>query len=617
MNSRFDTMFPPQITRLGSECDHSLSKILGGKLIAGLMVLALSFVPLASATTFTVTDSGDGGANTLRWAVEAANSAAGPDTIDFNLASLPGTITLTSGELAITDDLTITGPGASSLAISGNSTSRVFSISGGVTANISGLTMTAGNGLASSQAGFGGAILNLGTLTLTNSTVAQNNTNFGGGISVSSTGSANLINTTLSGNSAAVSGGGIFVADGGVVTLTNSTVSGNSTAVSGSGGGFYVEGVLRLINATVSGNSAASGGGFFLGGWTASVEMKNTIMANSPAGGNCAGGGTSHGNNLSDDASCPFFASGDLNNPPGGSGLDPAGLQDNGGQTETIALLAGSLAIDAVPSPDYCTALDGTTPIATDQRGISRPFPAAGDCDMGAFEFQPEVNAPPVITSLNSTSAVASLGELASFSAQFTDADNGDTHTCTFSWGDSLSNSGAVTEPAPPAEGLCNGSHTYAAPGSYTIEVTVMDDNGASDSKTFQFDLASNPSDATWRMTGGGKVLTATFGLELHCNPEAGSNTLQVNWGKGNSFHLEELTSAACTGAGPSGFNTHQGSGTGRFNRSPGATATWSLVDNGEPGRNDMVTIQIKDAGGTVVLDASGSLSGGNLQTHE
>ena len=91
--------------------------------------------------------------------------------------------------------------------------------------------------------------------------------------------------------------------------------------------------------------------------------------------------------NLSDDNSCIayFIQSGDLNNTA--AGLDPSGLQDNGGPTKTVALLSTSPAVNAIPvSPtNYCTLVDGTTPVTTDQRGVSRPQGAA--CDIGAYEL--------------------------------------------------------------------------------------------------------------------------------------------------------------------------------------------------------------------------------------
>jgi uncharacterized lipoprotein YmbA len=63
-------------------------------------------------------------------------------------------------------------------------------------------------------------------------------------------------------------------------------------------------------------------------------------------------------------------------------------------------------------------------------------------------------------------------------------------------------------------------------------------------------------------------------------------------------------------------FATHKGSGTGRYNGKAGATVSWTLVDAGEPGRNDTVELTIKDAAGNIVLAVIGTLEGGNLQAH-
>jgi hypothetical protein len=129
----------------------------------------------------------------------------------------------------------------------------------------------------------------------------------------------------------------------------------------------------------------------------------------------------------------------------------------------------------------------------------------------------------------------------------------------------------------------------------------------------------------TGRMTGGGRIegTAVSHGFELHCNLNDLPNNLEVNWGHGNSFHLEAVTSAACTDD-PSitpdppaaQFDTYRGSGTGRYNGAPGATAEWTFTDAGEPGRNDTATIVIKDASSTVVLSATGHLRSGNHQAH-
>src|SRR5262249_46547742 len=93
----------------------------------------------------------------------------GADVIDFAPAARDGTIALTSGQLSITDDLQIDGPGAGRLAVSGNDASRVFQISSGVAVSIDGLTVTRGHALLR-----GGGIRNDGTLTLTHAVVSDN-----------------------------------------------------------------------------------------------------------------------------------------------------------------------------------------------------------------------------------------------------------------------------------------------------------------------------------------------------------------------------------------------------------------------------------------------------------
>ena len=126
-------------------------------------------------STFTVTSTLDNGsAGTLRWAVGQANSAGGAETIAFDktVFKTPQTITLTGTQLELSDTTgteTITGPKAG-VTVSGGGLSRVFQVDGGVTASISGLTITGGK-----TTGNGGGLYNdRGTATLTNCTVSGN-----------------------------------------------------------------------------------------------------------------------------------------------------------------------------------------------------------------------------------------------------------------------------------------------------------------------------------------------------------------------------------------------------------------------------------------------------------
>ena len=202
---------------------------------SGVFRAALNSAP----TSTTVTNTNNSGVGSLR---DAIAIVAPGGTIDFSLP-LPATITLTTGELLINKDLTISGPGASSLAISGNNSSRVFNIASGSVA-ISGLTVR--NGWPDLH---GGGIYNNGTLTLINSTLSGNSTpNGGSGGGIFNTGTLTLTNSTLSDNFARSGGGAICNA--GTLTVTNSIFSGNSAA---NGGGIYNPGgPATLTNSTSS-----------------------------------------------------------------------------------------------------------------------------------------------------------------------------------------------------------------------------------------------------------------------------------------------------------------------------------------------------------------------------
>jgi hypothetical protein len=119
-------------------------------------------------STFTVNNLADSGLNSLRAAITAATTNPGADVIAF-AQGLRGSVALTTGELGITDDLRIDGPGAGRLAVSGSDASRVFNISSGAAVDIDDLTITRGHGFLR-----GGGILNTGALSLTDAVVSDN-----------------------------------------------------------------------------------------------------------------------------------------------------------------------------------------------------------------------------------------------------------------------------------------------------------------------------------------------------------------------------------------------------------------------------------------------------------
>jgi hypothetical protein len=252
---------------------------------------------------------------------------------------------------------------------------------------ITGNKITRGNG----SFGFGAGIYNCpsSTLTLINTTVSNNSALVGGAIC--NGGLLTIINSTFSGNVARQHRGGA-IANYGTLIITNSTFSGNiarSFKVGSLGGAilngglFQSTGILEINNSTFSGNTALEGGAIFnLKGST--EVLQNSIVANN-TGGNCRGRGamTSNGYNLSSDGTCDFDSTGDLNN------TDPelGKLQNNGGPTQTMALLPGSPAIDS-GNPSGCTDGQGHL-LKTDQRGKPRPDKEdLGGCDRGAYERQ-------------------------------------------------------------------------------------------------------------------------------------------------------------------------------------------------------------------------------------
>ncbi len=355
-------------------------------------------------TIFTVNSTADGTDNlledgkcstgvpqqcTLRAAVQQSNRTSGNDTINF-ASNVSGTINLTLGHISIDtepDSLTINGPkpkpGARILTVSANNASRVFFNADDATAVINRLKISKGNATSTSAILKGGGIYNDGdSLTLTNSTVCDNSANGAGGGIYNSSGILKLTNTTVCDNTSDGSSG--ILNDGGTMTLINSTVSGNEATFNG--GGIFNSGAnskMTLINSTVTKNIAGQGGGGINNGGTA--ILRNTIVADNTAGTgpDAFGTFTSRGNNLIGNRSGTSGFAG-----PAIGGTDILGqnpllgpLQDNGGSTDTHALLSGSPAIDKGTN---------TGCPSTDQRGKARPVDGDGNgkarCDIGSFE---------------------------------------------------------------------------------------------------------------------------------------------------------------------------------------------------------------------------------------
>lgn len=179
---------------------------------------------------------------TLRAAIQETNALPGPDAINVTAGVYTLTIegrqedSAATGDLDITDDLTITGAGQEATIVDGNGIDRVFDVAGEITAGMAGLTLRGGHTLES------------GDPCASTDPFARSGR--GGGI-CSATANLNLSSVTISGNAAATHGGGIF--SGGALEISASIIDGNAA---GGGGGIWSEGTLTLLGTTVSGNRA-------------------------------------------------------------------------------------------------------------------------------------------------------------------------------------------------------------------------------------------------------------------------------------------------------------------------------------------------------------------------
>lgn len=441
----------------------------------------------------------------LRGAILHANAMGGSDTIyltegtyQLSISGL-GEDVASTGDLDITEALTINGAGSSLTIIDGGALDRVFEVMPGVNLSLTGVTVQNGSGLPAGgiynrgilalddvfvSNNIGDGIMNELDLTVENSKV-DNNTGYGiesfipstppnpmvhifnstisenslsGIYTINTTlildegivqgnldggifamGSVTIVDSTISANSSTSIGGGIAIINGYSDVIAGSTISGNTAT--GDGGGMYFWGLtmgenhLALENVTLSGNQAdGHGGGLVVASGAGSevalynvtitdntadlnhnddgdgggiynnngarVLMQNSILAANvdatTSGSNvpdCSGALDSGDYNLigAVDGTCTITGA-TIGNQVGTilSPLDPmiGGLAENGGPTDTHALLTSSPAIDA-GNPAGCTALGGT-PLLEDQRGWPRPidgdFDSTATCDIGAFE---------------------------------------------------------------------------------------------------------------------------------------------------------------------------------------------------------------------------------------
>jgi hypothetical protein len=442
MQGRIESRLKLGGRRLGR---HRASRLVPVSLLIGLATVAVTVLPsqVAEAATDVVTNCSGAAAAVGSLPYEVANAAPG-DTIDFSLSPPCSTITLSS-QIVLSQNVTITGPGASTLAVSGGGAVPILGIPSGVVATVSGLTLEDGY----DNSGFGGGIYNNGTLTVSNSTVTDNDDSvgYGGGFNNDTDGVLHITGSTLSNNIAGGYGGAIL--NEGTVTVSNSTVAGNNATGVGGAIDNYPSATATITNSTLTDNTAEYGANINNLG---TLDIGATIVSDPVTGTDChfTTGLTDLGYNLDDDGSCNFSAGTDLSDTS--AHLDSSGLQYNGGPTETIALESGSAAIDHVSNPSQCPA--------TDQRGAPRTTP----CDIGAYDTD---WGPAIDLNVSGTQTSGGTDNL-TYTTNAPDGDVSGTLTCT-----TVDGGTAISPSLPVGDYTVDGSHcsglTSSNQASYPI----------------------------------------------------------------------------------------------------------------------------------------------------
>jgi predicted outer membrane repeat protein len=370
----------------------------------------ITFAPVLDGVTIvltmgqlTITDSatitGNGAANTLIDGQESTRifDISGASTFSVNSLTLQnarspdgdagGAIRIQGGTLNVRDSVLkenhseVGGGAIQSLGASAFISGTVFSGNsagrrGGGIDSIRGTLSLVDSTFQGNSAEVGGAVQSEHTdLTIQGTTFHLNTGSANGGAIFLPSGSAKIVNSTFSENSAGSLGGAIAGSDTSPMTIVNSTFTLNS--VNGDGGAIYTRADFVLQNSIVAGNTTH--------GLTKDLDVLSISASNSLIG-------TAFGSGLAATGSNAPDTNGNYVGDEGAAAINPglAPLADNGGPTLTHRLLAGSLAIDRGSNP---LAVDPTTTEATalgfDQRGTGFPRIIRGAVDMGAFEFTP------------------------------------------------------------------------------------------------------------------------------------------------------------------------------------------------------------------------------------
>ena len=530
---------------------HTLVAAVRRPLTAALVVLVLGAIGSVggeqSADAATVSCD----TPSLISAIATANGTPGGSTLVlstgcvYTLASANNTTDGGTGLPVITGNITVQGVGATITrsTASGVPAFRIFDVASGGSLTLNSLTLT--NGLANSGQQGGGAIFSHGTLAVTAGTFTNNSSpattgTSGGAIDSSGTlsvntstfsgnsaqegggimnqNSATVTNSTFTSNNAMIYGGGALVNAAGTATLardtfvantgpgggaidndatlniSNSTFTNNTGGTNG-GGAVVNFGTTTLNQSTFSGNTSPYGANIYnYTGFNLSMSMD--IVAGGITGSNCGGQApiTDLGYNIDTGSSCGFSAT-NHSLPNTQPQLDA--LASNGGSTQTMALPAGSPAIDAIPTSTSGCA--GTT----DQRGIARP--QGNGCDIGAYELVVTTTSVIIPSNGATLSGTATLDAIASnaTSVEFRLS------------GGSYGYPGPVLCTATPTYygWLCNWNTTTVPNGSYALLSEAFNSDGSAFSSGVTITV-NNPPTTSVIIPSNGATLSGTATLD-------------------------------------------------------------------------------------------------------
>jgi hypothetical protein len=519
-----------------------------------------------------------------------------------------------------------------------------------VTANNSGGGGDGGASFGGNGGSGGGISINSGSGTgaLTNLVIANNHAGDtgshggggnGGGIDIEPLTVVTLTNSTVSGNRSGTSSqGGPGFAGGilnqGVLTMTGSTIANNTTLYVGGGILNRTIGAIKITNCTISGNQAPDGGGMYEdnssgasltnctitnnspNGITTSTthpQIRNTIIAGDTTGADVSGTFTSEGNNLigkSDGTN--GFANGSNGDQVGtvATPLDPrlGSLANNGGTTQTYALLADSTAIDA---GNNCVLNDSCSPalgfsLTTDQRGagFNRAIDGNGDgtatVDIGAYE---------VHTILVTNTADSGAGSLRQ---AITDANaNGDTNAITFQAG--LTGTIDLLTSLPDL----TSSMSFNGPGANQMTVQRSTVGGTPEFRIFTINTGKNVylsrltiSNGHLSDRGGG---ISNYGNLTILNCTVSGNT-QVTGGWGGGIYNDTVATLNVTNSIISGNSASDAGGIANFGALTLANSTVSGNSSSGSGggiwsfSGSTLTVTNSTISGNTAADAAGGI---------